>query len=90
MFYCTKLRHLIKNCMKTGITEDEKKAKAENIRKKMWQKWVPNSLENGNQDHEVNDTQVNMLGGSNTSTQFLMEITRAMIQKKKSNISTLR
>ena len=67
-FICTKLGHLAKKCMNIGRIEDEKKAKDDNTRKKMRQKWVPKSLENENQNHEVNDTQVNELGSSNTST----------------------
>ena len=61
-FICTKLGHFAKNCIKTRRIEDEKKAKADNIKKQMRQKWVPKSLENANQDHEVNDSQVNELG----------------------------
>ena len=34
-FTCTKLGHLSKNCMNTRRIEDEKKAKADNIKKKM-------------------------------------------------------
>lgn len=34
-FICTELRHLSKNCMNTGRIEDDKKAKANNIRKQM-------------------------------------------------------
>ena len=32
-YTCTKLGHLAKNCMNTGRVEDDKKAKADNIRK---------------------------------------------------------
>ena len=44
--------------MNIGRIEDEKKAKADNIKKKMRQQWVPVSPKNANQYHEVNDTQV--------------------------------
>ena len=54
--------------MNQGRVEDEKKAEANNIRKKMRQQWVPKFPKNANQDHEVNDTQVNGLGGSIIST----------------------
>lgn len=36
-YICTKLGHIAKNCMNTGKIEDEKKAKAYNIRKQMRQ-----------------------------------------------------
>ncbi|GLJ53781.1 hypothetical protein SUGI_1147740 [Cryptomeria japonica] len=37
-----------KNCMNTKKVEDEKKAKADNIRKQMRQQWVPKSTEQDN------------------------------------------
>ena len=44
-FICTELSHLAKNYMNFGRIEDEKKARANNIRKQMRQKWIPKSLE---------------------------------------------
>ena len=67
-FVCTKLGHLAKNCMNRGRVKDEKKAKADNIRKKMRQQWVQKSLENASQSTETIDTQVKELSGTITST----------------------
>ena len=67
-FICIQLGHLSNNYMNKGRIEDEKKNKAENIRKKMRQQWVPKSPENANQDHEVNDIQVKELDDSNISS----------------------
>ena len=33
IFFCTKLGHISKNCMNRGRVEDEKKTKANNIKK---------------------------------------------------------
>ena len=46
----------------------KRKPNTEIIKKKMRQEWVPKILDNANQDHEVNDTQVNELGGLIIST----------------------
>lgn len=59
--------------------EDEKKVKVDNIKKQMRQKWVLKSLENTNENHEVNETQVNELCGTIISTYFPMEITGTII-----------
>ena len=45
-FICIELGHLAKNYMNTRRIEDEKKGKAENIRKQMRQQWIPKSSEN--------------------------------------------
>ena len=42
-FICTELGHLAKNYMNNGIIEDEKKAKANNIRMQMRYQWIPKS-----------------------------------------------
>lgn len=47
-YTCTELGHIAKNCMNTKKVEDEKKAKADNIRKQMRQQWVPKSTEQDN------------------------------------------
>ena len=49
--------------MNIGRVEDEKKARADNIRKKMRQQWIPNSTEqessnDGNVTQEVGDSTV--------------------------------
>ena len=54
-FICTELSHL--NCMNTRRIEDEKKAKADNIRKKMRQQWVPKSIENASPNNDEQVTQ---------------------------------
>ena len=43
-FTCTELGHVANNCMNTGRIEDEKKARANNIRKQMRQQWIPKTL----------------------------------------------
>ena len=45
-FICIELGYLRKNYMNTRINEDEKKAKDDNIRKKMRQKWIPKYSKN--------------------------------------------
>ena len=63
-FICIEPGHLAKNCMNTRRIEDEKKARANNIRKQMRQKWIPKSLENvslSNNEHvtqELGDTTI--------------------------------
>ena len=62
-FICTELGHLAENCMNIGRIEDEKKAKADNIRKQMRQKWIPKSTEqdssnNGHVTQEVGDSTI--------------------------------
>ena len=44
-FICIELGNIAKNYMNTRRIEDEKKAKAENIRKQMRQQWIPKSSE---------------------------------------------
>ena len=41
-FIDIELGHLAKNCMNIGRIEDEKKARANNIKKQMRQQWIPN------------------------------------------------
>ena len=65
-FTCKKLGHLAKNCMNTGRIEDEKKAKVDNIRKQMRQKWIPKSSENASSSNDELVTQE--LGDTSTST----------------------
>ena len=65
-FICIELGHLAKNCMNTGRIEDEKKAKVDNTRKPMRQKWILKSSENASPSHEENVTQE--LGDSSIST----------------------
>ena len=60
-YTCTELGHIAKNCMNTSKIEDEKKAKADNIRKQMKQQWVPKSTEQNSSivdpvTQEVGDT----------------------------------
>ena len=63
-FICTKLGHLAKNCMNTRRIEDEKKARADNIKKQMRQQWISKSSENkspSNNEHvtqELGDTTI--------------------------------
>ena len=87
-FICTKLGHLSKNYMNTTRIEDEKKAKADNIKKQIIQQQVPKYPYNASQNHEVDDTQVNELGDIIISTQFPMEITKTVIMKKSSSINS--
>ena len=56
-FICIELGHLAKNCMNTGRIEDDKKAKADNIRKQMRQQWVPKSTENASPSNNDQVTQ---------------------------------
>ena len=56
-FTCTKLGHLAKNCMNIGRIEDEKKEKADNIRKKMRQQWIPKSTKETSPRNEGHVTQ---------------------------------
>ena len=65
-FICTKLSHLAKNCINIGRIEDEKKAKADNIRKQMRQQWILKSFENASPSNDENVTQE--LGDSSIST----------------------
>lgn len=65
-FICTELGHLAKNYMNTQRVEDEKKAKADNVRKQMRQQWIPKSVENGNMSNDEHVTQE--LGDSSIST----------------------
>ena len=44
-FIFIELGHLSKNCMDTRRIEDEKKAKADNIRKQVRQQWIPKKFE---------------------------------------------
>ena len=52
--------------MNTRTIEDEKKAKADNIRKKMRQQWIPKSSKNASPSHEADVIQE--LGDSSIST----------------------
>ena len=65
-YICTKLGHIVKNCMNTSKIEDEKKAKDDNIRKQMRQTWVPKSSKNASPSIDVSVTQE--LGESTIST----------------------
>ena len=56
-YTCTKLGHLAKNCMNTSRVEDEKKSKADNIRKKMRKKWIPKSPEDASLSNDGHVTQ---------------------------------
>ena len=61
-FIYTKIGHLAKNYMNTGRIEDEKKEKADNIKKQMRQQWIPKPSRNtspSKNDHvtqELGDT----------------------------------
>lgn len=68
--------------------EDEKKAKANNIRSQMRQKSVRKFGEDANQGNENVNTQVNELGDSTTSTSFYMKISAIVIQRNTSNINS--
>ena len=68
-FICTELGRLAKNYMNTGRIEDEKKAKADNIRKQMRQQWVQKSTKNTSPSNDDQVTQE--LGDSTISTWFL-------------------
>ena len=65
-FICTEIGHLAKNCINTTRIEDEKKAKFDNIRKQMRQKWVPKSTQSTSLSNDELVTQE--LGDSSTST----------------------
>ena len=62
-FTCTKLSHTTKNCMNTNRIEDEKKARANNIRKQMRQQWIPKSTK---ENSSSNDGQVTQELGDST------------------------
>ena len=66
--------------MNTWRIEDEKKAKVDNIRKKMKQQWIPKSSENESSIHEVDVTQE--LGDSSISTWIPMGINGTKILKQ--------
>ena len=66
---CTELGHLAKNCMNTRRIEDEKKAKADNIRKQMRQQWIPKSSKNTSLSNNEPITQE--LGDTAISTYIL-------------------
>ena len=50
-YTCTELGHIAKNYMNIGKIEDEKKIKADNIRKQMRQQWITKSTEETNSNH---------------------------------------
>ena len=52
-FPCIELGHLAKNYMNTRRIEDEKKEKADNIKKQMRQQWVLKSTKNANNNDQV-------------------------------------
>ena len=52
-YTCTELGHIAKNCMNIKRIEDEKKIKADNIRKKMKQQWIPKSTDQDKSDRSV-------------------------------------
>ena len=52
-YTCTELGHIAKNCMNIKKVEDEKKAKADNIRKQMKQQWIPKSTEQENSNDGI-------------------------------------
>ena len=56
-YTCTKLGYIAKNCMNIGRVEDEKKARANNIRKQMTQQWIPKTTKETSSNHEGNVTQ---------------------------------
>ena len=64
--------------MNQGRVEDKKKARDDNIKSQMRQKWVRKFLENANESNETIDTKLNKLGESTISTQFFMDITRTL------------
>ena len=62
-YTCAGLGHIAKNCMNIDKVEDEKKARADNIRKQMRQQWIPKSTEQISQNsenvtHEVGDLNI--------------------------------
>ena len=63
---CIEVGHIYKSYMNIGRIEDEKKDKADNIRKQMRQQWIPKSCENASLSHEANVTQE--LGDSSISS----------------------
>ena len=65
-FTYIELGHLAKNFMNTGRIEDEKKAKANNIQKKMRQQWIPKSTKDTSPRNDGQVTQE--LGDSTIST----------------------
>ena len=56
-YTCTELDHIAKNCMNIGRVEDEKKARADNIRKQMRQQWILKSSKETNSNHGSEVTQ---------------------------------
>ena len=57
--------------MNIGRIEDEKKAKADNIKKQMRQQWIPKSSQNASLRNDDFVTQE--LGGTSISTKFIKE-----------------
>ena len=56
-YTCTELGHIAKNCMNISKVEDEKKVRADNIRKQMKQQWIPKSTEETSSNHGSEVTQ---------------------------------
>ena len=56
-FIYIELGYLAKNCINTRGIDDEKKAKANNIKRQMKQKWIQKSPMNASLSHEVYVTQ---------------------------------
>ena len=65
-FIYIELGHLTRNCMNTRRIEDEKKGKANKIKKQMRQEWVPKSTKNASPRNDDQLTQE--LGDSIIST----------------------
>ena len=56
-YTCIELGYISKNCMNTSRIKDEKKAKADNIRKKMRQQWIPKSTKKTSTSNDGHVTQ---------------------------------
>ena len=56
-YTCTEIGHIAKNYMNIGKIEDEKKIKADIIRKQIRQEWIPKTTKEKSSNHERNVTQ---------------------------------
>ena len=65
-FICIEIGHVSMKCINIRIIEDEKKARANNIKKKMRHQWIPKPLGNTSQSKIEHVTQE--LGDTTIST----------------------
>ena len=63
-FLCNERGHIARNCMNVEKVEDEKKARADEIRREMKSKWIKKTRDNLDEKNEPCNTHLDELGAT--------------------------